>query len=119
MTGYKGIVCEGRDAIGSTTTGGSSMGGGHRSKQKHSGNGKSGTDGSLVIKLCTGVCIDPRRGNAPGNIRVHPTGDGLRLNNHGGTVIAAGRQLQAYEAVDLKPGDRVSINGTNGRVVRE
>ncbi|MFA5107866.1 MAG: hypothetical protein WC497_06135 [Patescibacteria group bacterium] len=95
------------------------MGGGHRSKQKRGGNGKQGSGGSLVIKLSTGVCIDPRRGNAPCNVSVHPAGDGLRLNNHGGTVIAAGRQLQAYEAVELKSGDRVSINGTNGRVVRE
>ena len=94
------------------------MGGGHRSKQKRGRNGGQGS-GSLVIKLTTGVCIDPRRGNAPRNISVHSAGDGLRLNNHGGTVIASGRQLQPYEAVGLKSGDRVSINGVNGRVVRE
>lgn len=88
-------------------------------KQKRGGNGNHGKGGSLVIKLCTGVCIDPRSGNAPRSVSVHPAGDGLRLNNHGGTVIAAGRQLQPYEAVDLRSGDRVTINGTNGRVVRE
>ena len=91
------------------------MGKGRRS------NGNSGTatlTQQLVIKMANGVCYDPQRGNCPRNVGIFPSGREIRINNHGGTVVVAGRTLGAYESVDAPTGTRVQINGQTGRVVR-